>query len=117
MNTSRIQNPDIRTTGGSRRGAARRSGTVRQSGAGQDGTATGRFAQETTVPPAPQGFQGIENNNPELLFGSTNKKSYVNRMEEQHQRLTTGLSAVYPRDDGRSSFLAADQETDGDLSL
>ena len=33
-------------------------------------------------------------------------------MREQNQRLTTGLSAVYQRDEKRSSFLAADQWTD-----
>ena len=33
-------------------------------------------------------------------------------MEEQNSRLTTGLKSVYPRDIGRSSFMAADQCTD-----
>ena len=32
-------------------------------------------------------------------------------VEEPNPLLTSGLSAVYPRDDGRSSFLAADQWT------
>ena len=38
-------------------------------------------------------------------------------MEGHNERLTTGLSAVYPWDQGRSSFLAADQCTDAYLSL
>ena len=43
----------------------------RLGGAGrQDGTPTDRLGQETTVPRA---FQGIEDNCPEQLFGSTNK--------------------------------------------
>ena len=42
-----------------------------QSGAGQDGTPTGRFAQETTVPLALQGLQGIEHKSLEHLFGNT----------------------------------------------
>ena len=32
-------------------------------------------------------------------------------------RLVTGSSAIYPRDNGRSSFLAADQCADAYLSL
>ena len=43
-------------------------------------------------------------------------------MEEQNPQLTRGLSAAdnrftYPRDETRSSFLAADQCTDAYLSL
>ena len=38
-------------------------------------------------------------------------------MEDHNGRLTTGLSAVYPQDDGRSSFLAADQWVVAYLSL
>ena len=41
-------------------------------GAGQDGMPAGRFAQETTDPLA---YQGIEDNCPERLFGSTNKRN------------------------------------------
>ena len=33
-------------------------------------------------------------------------------IEEQSQLLTSGWRPVYPQDDGRSSFLAADQWTD-----
>ena len=43
-----------------------------QGQAGQDGTLTGRFAQETTDPLA---FQGIEDNCPELVFGGTNRRN------------------------------------------
>ena len=38
-------------------------------------------------------------------------------MGEQSPRLTTGSSPVYYQDDGRSSFLAADQGTDAYLSF
>ena len=38
-------------------------------------------------------------------------------MEEHNDRLTTGLCPVYPRDEKRSLFLAADQWTDAFLSL
>ena len=37
--------------------------------------------------------------------------------EEQNQRLTTGLSAVYHRDEKRALFLAAEQWNDAFLSL
>ena len=43
--------------------------------------------------------------------------SYVNRMQEQNHRLTTGLRPVYHRDEKRPLFLAADQCTDAYLSL
>ena len=38
-------------------------------------------------------------------------------MEEHSERLTSGLSADYPRDSELSSFLASDQWTDTCLSL
>ena len=38
-------------------------------------------------------------------------------MEEDNGRLTIGLSAVQPREDGRSSSLAADQRIDAYLSM
>ena len=38
-------------------------------------------------------------------------------MEERNQRLTRGFSAVDQRDEKRSSFLAAYQCTDANLSL
>ena len=44
-------------------------------------------------------------------------ETVVNRMREQNQRMTSGLSAVYPRDEKRSLFLAADTWTDAFLSL
>ena len=65
--TFRIQNPDIPLA--DRFGAAQ-SGAAGRGGTGQDRTPTGRFAQDTTVPLAPQ---GIEDNCPERLLGSTNK--------------------------------------------
>ena len=63
--TCRIQNPDTPRVGS---GGARRGGWAGR--ARQDWTPTGLFAQDTTVPRA---LQGIEDNCPEQLFGSTNK--------------------------------------------
>ena len=57
------------TTGGSGRGGAQRGG---RGGAGRAGTPAGQIAQETTVPLA---HQGIEDNCPGRLFGSTNKRN------------------------------------------
>ena len=68
-NTCRVQAPDIPWAG---RGGAAPGGATGLGWAGQDGTPTGRFAQEATVPVA---LQGIENNCPECLFGSTNKRN------------------------------------------
>ena len=67
--TCRIQNPDIPQAG---RGGAAHGGAAMRDGAGQDGTSTGRFAQETTDPLA---LKGIEDNCPERLFASTNKQN------------------------------------------
>ena len=57
------------TTGEEGRGSARRGGKADR--AGQDGTPTGRFAQDKTDPLA---AQSIEENCPERFFGSTNKR-------------------------------------------
>ena len=51
-------------------GGARRGGWAGR--ARQDGTPTCLFAQDTTVPRA---LQGIEDNRPEHLFGSANKRN------------------------------------------
>ena len=51
-----IRNSDISRAG---RGAAAHGEAAGQGGAGQDGTPTDRFAQETTVPAA---YRGIEDN-------------------------------------------------------
>ena len=48
---------------------------------------------------------------------STNKGLPCKPAEEQNQRWTRGSSAVYHRDEKRSSFLAADQCTDAYLFL
>ena len=71
MKTYRFQNVDISQT---RRGKAAHGGAAGRDGAGQDGTPTGWFAQKITSPLAPQGFDGIEDNCPERLFGNTNKQ-------------------------------------------
>ena len=66
---SHLSNPKPgHTTGG--RVAAVHGRAAGQGGAGQDGTPTDWFAQETTVPRA---LQSIEDNCPGHLFGSTNK--------------------------------------------
>ena len=67
--TCRVQNPDIPQVV---RGGASHGGAAGRGGAGQDGTPTGRFAQETTAPLA---LQGIGNNCPECLSGSKNKRN------------------------------------------
>ena len=94
LKTCRIQNPDIPRVGrgGAAHGKAAHGGATELDGAEQDGTSTGRFAQETTVPLA---FQGIEDNCPERLFGSTNKRNpIVNQyVGGQNVWLTSGLSA------------------------
>ena len=67
--TCRIQNPDIPRAG---RGSAAHGGAAGWGGAGQNGTPTVRFAQETTVPLTPQ---TIEENLPGRASGSTNKEN------------------------------------------
>ena len=54
------------------RGGGWRGGWARRGGAGQDGTPMGRSAQEMTDPLA---RKGIEDNCPERLFGSTDKRN------------------------------------------
>ena len=55
------------------RGAAAHGGAAGRRGAGQDGTPTGRFAQDATFPFALQDPQCIASNDPEYLSGSSNK--------------------------------------------
>ena len=64
-----LSNPKPGHTTG-RAGRAAHGGVAGRSGARQFGTPTDPFAQKTTDHPAPQ---GIEDNCPERLFGSTNK--------------------------------------------
>ena len=68
LRTCRIQNPDIRAG----RVGATHGGAAGRGGAGQDGTPTDRFAQETIVL---RTVQGMEDNRPERFFGSTNKRN------------------------------------------
>ena len=65
--TCRVQNPDIPRAG---RDRAAHGETAGRGGVGQDGTPTGRFAQETN---APLTIQTIEENPPGRVSGSTNK--------------------------------------------
>ena len=94
------------TTSGSSRGAR----PAKWSGVGQDRKLTKRFAQKRIVP-------RIEINLTHMFSMFLKKhepaKSYINRWSKQIRV----RPAVYPRDDGRSSFLAADQLTDAFLSL
>ena len=69
------------TTGGSCQGCAWQG---RRGGAGQDGTPTDRFAQETTVPLT---LQSIKHNCPERFFRSTDIRSfYVHRWKNKNRR-------------------------------
>ena len=87
----------------------------RRGGAGQDWMPTEQVAHDTNVFRI---LQGIEETSPERLSRSMNKRnSILSRMRELNHRLTGGLSAVYPRDEKRSLFLAADQRTVALLSL
>ena len=76
---SRIQNPDIPRALRSRAAHGRAAG---QGGAGQDRTPTGRFAQETTGPLAPQGI--------EVSSEARTTEIRCEPMGEYNERLTTG---------------------------
>ena len=99
-------------------GRSGRSGGWWGGGAGRGvavGTPTERFAQEPWCFP---GFPSIEDicfHN--CFFSKTSKQILCKPMGEENVRWTTGLSAVYPRDEGCSSSLAADQCKDAYLSL
>ena len=67
--TCRLQNPDIPRAG---QGGAAHGNALGRGGARQDRTPTVRSAQEKTILLAPQ---EIEDNCPEGLFGSTNKRN------------------------------------------
>ena len=80
--TCRIQNPDIRTTDSSGRGA-------RRGGAGQTGPPTEHFAQETSVP---RTLQGTETQTRLLNVSPEERTSEIvcKPMAEHNERLTTG---------------------------
>ena len=101
---SRIQNPDIPRAGW---GWAAHCGAV-----GQDGTPTGRLAQETPIPLAPRASKTTVL---DVYSDARTNEILCKTVEEHNDRLTNVLSAAYPWDDGRSSFLAADQCTDAYL--
>ena len=61
----------------------------------------------------PGALGGIEDNCSERLFESTNKEVLYKTMEEQNVRGTSGRWPFYLRDDGRSSFLAAQDALGG----
>ena len=82
----RTQNPEIQQAG---RCVAAHGEAARQGGAGQNGTPTDRFAQETTVHPA---LQGIEDNCPERFSEARTKEILCKPMGEQSPRLTRRLS-------------------------
>ena len=81
-------------------GSKRRTAGPR-GGIDQNGSPTERFAQGTIS----RTLQGIENTCPERLSRSTNKRNRI-QTDGETQR------ALDAPDDGRSSFLAADQWTD-----
>ena len=73
LRTCRIQNLDIPRAG---RGGAAHGGAAVRSGAGQDGTQTGRFAQETTFPLAPKTTRAWRTTVLNV-FGSMNKRNPI----------------------------------------
>ena len=82
--TCRVQNPVIPQAG---RGGAAHGGAAGPGRAGQDGTPTGRFAQETTVPLARQCIEDTcLNDSPEVRT----KEILCKPMAEQNPRLTRG---------------------------
>ena len=105
--TRRVQNPDIPQPG---RDGAALGGTA---GRGRGGDGAGRDADRSIR---------AEDNRPSYLprrlkntllgvFLEARTKETLCKPMEQNKRLTTVFSAFYPRDDGRSSFLVADQYT------
>ena len=71
-------------SGGARRGVC--AGRARQ-----DGTPTGMFAQETTVT---RSLQGIEDNCPEHLFGSTDKGKLEHALREKGLQRQKGVDPM-----------------------
>ena len=98
------------TTGGSGR-SARRSG---RAGSGKIGCQQNYSPrkQKSIVPSKPSKKRRF-NVSPEARTSEILCKP----TEEQNQRLTTGLSAVYHRDEKRALFLAAEQRNDAFLSM
>ena len=95
----RIQNPDIPR--------AERFGAAQSRAAGRGGTRqdrTPRVGSPRTQPSLlpPKASKTIVLN---VSSEARTKESLCKPKEEHNERLTRGLSAVYPRDDGRSSFL------------
>ena len=76
---------------GAGRGRAAHGGAAGRGGAGQDGTPTGRFDQEITVPLA---FQGIEDNCLKVSSEARTIEILCKPMEEQKQWCIRGLSAI-----------------------
>ena len=98
------------TTSGSGRGA-RRSG---RAGSGKIGCQQNYSPrkQRSTVP-----SKASKKRRFNVFPEARTSEILCKQTEEQNQRLTTGLSPVYQRDEKRSLFLAADQWYDAFLSL
>ena len=62
-------------------------------------------------------LQRIADTGPDIFSRARTNEILFKPLEEQNQRLTTSLSAVYQRDDKRALFLAAEQWNDAFLSL
>ena len=101
------------TPSGSVRGGARRDSEAGQERAAQDADGTVRPGKNS--PPYPPDDGRLTSW--VCPWKHEQRKFLCKPMEEQNPRLTTGLSAISKRDDGRSSFLVADQWTDDYLSL
>ena len=83
-------------------------------GDGQDGTPTGRSPRrQTSLFPSRQWRTTLLG----VSLEARTSEIVCKPMEEHNGQLTRGLSVVYPRDLGRSSFLVADQCADAYLSL
>ena len=106
-----LSNPKPGHTSGGSGWSARRSG---QAGSGKIGCQQNYSLrkQKSTVPCKPSKKRRF-NVSPQARTSETLCKP----TEEQNQRLTNGLSAVYHRDEKRALFLAAEQWNDAFVSL
>ena len=77
----------------------------RPGGFGQDWVQTELFAQETKVNCSPLAIGKCRFN---IFLKARTSEMLGIQTEEQNQQLTTGLSAVYYRDEKRALFLAAE---------
>ena len=91
-------------------------GTGRRTAGRRGGAGLGRVGRRWVSLPRRQPSLIPSRRSKKTLLGMSlearTKETLCKPMEEQNVRLTRGLFVVCPRDDGRSSFVAADQCTD-----